>query len=208
MVGEEPMTAEASNRYFDTAFSTQRYMAIFRHMSPEATVTACRRAWELGFDVVEVPIQTDDALPSLEAAVAAATGEGREIGAGTVTSIRQLHAARDLGAVYTVAPGVNPEVIDEALRLGIPHLPGVATASEITVAVNRGLRWLKAFPAAQLGSGWITAQLSGPFPDVEFVATGGMNAHNAREFLDAGVRAIGLGSAISDPEQLRLLPKD
>jgi 2-keto-3-deoxy-6-phosphogluconate aldolase len=49
--------------------------------------------------------------------------------------------------------------------------------------------------------------LSGPFPNVQFVATGGMNARNAREFFDSGARVIALASAISDPEQLRLLPR-
>ena len=69
-----------------------------------------------------------------------------------------------------------------------------------------GLTWLKAFPASLLGTGWFRA-MAGPFPGARFVATGGMDATNARAFLDAGVRAVAVGSALEDPAQLQALAK-
>ena len=57
------------------------------------------------------------------------------------------------------------------------------------------------FPAAQLGAGWATAQ-HGPFPQAQFVATGGIHVGNAKEFFDAGVSAVAVGSAFADPEQI------
>ena len=80
-------------------------------------------------------------------------------------------------------------------------LPGVATPTEIQAAVAAGLTWLKAFPAAQLGTAWFTA-MAGPFPQEKFVATGGMDANNAGDFLAAGVRCVAVGSALADPTQL------
>ena len=87
---------------------------------------------------------------------------------------------------------------------GLPVMPGVATSSEIQAARRLGLVWLKAFPVAQLGSAWVRAQLA-PFPEARFVATGGVDADNAREFLDAGARVAAIGSALADDNQLAKL---
>lgn len=80
-------------------------------------------------------------------------------------------------------------------------MPGVATASEVQLAMREGLTWLKAFPASLLGRSWFGA-MHGPFPTATFVATGGMNAANAGEFLDAGVAVVAVGSALEDETQL------
>ena len=102
-------------------------------------------------------------------------------------------------------------MIRASLDAGLPTLPGVATASDIQRCARLGLGWLKAFPATTLGPGWIAA-MRGPFPDVRFVATGGVTVANAAGFLSAGARAVALGSALADPAQLdglaRLVPRD
>ena len=193
-----------STTFFDRVFAGQSVMAILRGLSPAETVAVCQRAWDIGLEVVEVPIQTDDALPSLRAAIEAGRERGREVGAGTVIAIDQVHAALDAGAAFTVAPGFDEEVLRTCHELRLPHLPGVATATEISRAKRAGLRWLKAFPAAELGPSWLKAQLA-PFPGTRFVATGGIDARNARTFLDAGARVVAVGSALNDPEQIELL---
>jgi 2-dehydro-3-deoxyphosphogluconate aldolase/(4S)-4-hydroxy-2-oxoglutarate aldolase len=86
----------------------------------------------------------------------------------------------------------------------MPHLPGVATASEIQRALAAGFVWLKAFPATALGPAWFRA-MRGPFPTVRLVATGGIDAHNAQEYLSAGALVVAVGSALSDPAQVDLL---
>ncbi|WP_235940056.1 bifunctional 4-hydroxy-2-oxoglutarate aldolase/2-dehydro-3-deoxy-phosphogluconate aldolase [Occultella kanbiaonis] len=187
--------------YFDTAYATVPVMAILRGYSPERTVELCTRAWDLGLTQVEVPIQTPDAVPSLEAAVAAARERGAEVGAGTVTTPEQVDLAHRVGAVFTVAPGFDPDVIARSVELAVPHVPGVSTPSEIQQAAKLGLTWVKAFPASVLGPAWIKAVLA-PFPGVRIVATGGINAANAAEYLDAGARVVSLGSALEDPSQL------
>ncbi|GIG87036.1 bifunctional 4-hydroxy-2-oxoglutarate aldolase/2-dehydro-3-deoxy-phosphogluconate aldolase [Plantactinospora endophytica] len=193
-----------STAYFDDLFAGQPVMAILRGFDPAGTVALCERAWAAGIDVVEVPVQSPDALPSLHAAVAAGRDRGRPVGAGTVVTPDQVRTVYEAGAAFTVAPGYDPEVAAECSRLGLAHLPGVATSSEIGRALRTGHTWLKAFPASELGTGWIRAQLA-PFPTVKFVATGGVDADNAEAFLGAGCRVVAVGSALQDPRQLDLL---
>ena len=185
---------------FDAAFAQTRVMGIFRGKSPEDTVRLCRAAWGAGVVAVEVPVQNDAAFASLAAAVAA-RGEGQLVGAGTVRTPDQLRRAADAGAQFTVAPGTDPEIIALSIELGVPHLPGVATATDIHRALLAGAEWVKAFPAAELGPSWISAQLA-PFPEAKFVATGGIGAYNAGDFLAAGARGVAIGSAFEDPELL------
>jgi 2-dehydro-3-deoxyphosphogluconate aldolase/(4S)-4-hydroxy-2-oxoglutarate aldolase len=76
-----------------------------------------------------------------------------------------------------------------------------ATVPHLFNCMRPLLTWLKAFPASVLGTAWIKA-MHGPFPQVRFVTTGGMNAANAAEFLRAGTRVVAIGSALQDPSQL------
>lgn len=190
--------------FFDHQLRDRPLIGIFRGASPERTIELCHLAWAEGVQLIEVPVQSPDAMPSLTAAIAAAADRDRLVGAGTVTTVDQLHEVRSAGARFVVSPGLHDEVVTEARKLGIPCLPGVATSSEIARALAHGLTWLKAFPAAELTPGWVAAQLA-PFPQANFVATGGVDPGNARAFLDAGCRAVAVGSAFADPEKIRAL---
>ena len=193
--------------YFDAEFAGQPVMGVFRNMAPEAAVARAERAWDLGVRHVEIPVQTDDALPTLKAVVRAGAERGLPVGAGTIVTAEQVDAVAALGAAYTVSPGFIASVALASAERGMPHLPGVATASEILAARAIGLRWVKAFPASVLGAGWISAML-GPFPDQRFVVTGGMDAVTAPAFLAAGARVVAVGAAFDDPaqaEQIRAL---
>ena len=191
-------------RWFDEAFAGSTVLAVLRGLPPHETVRLASAAWDLGIEQVEIPIETTDAVPSLTAVLHAAAERGKVVGAGTILTEDQVDLAVGLGAAYLVSPGLDADLIERALARGVPFLPGVSSASEILVARKLGLRWLKAFPASLLGSRWITA-MHGPFPDIRFVATGGMNARNAAEFLDAGCSVVGVGSALDDPEQRQIL---
>jgi 2-dehydro-3-deoxyphosphogluconate aldolase/(4S)-4-hydroxy-2-oxoglutarate aldolase len=193
--------AERTGAYFDSAFARHRIMAILRGYDPARTVELCDRAWSIGIEVVEVPIQTPEAVKSLRAAVAAARERGLDVGGGTVVTTDQVAVAAEAGAAFTVAPGFDERIAAASLAHEMPHVPGVASASDIQSALRLGLRWLKAFPARELGAGWLAA-MHGPFPDVRFLATGGMDATNAGEFLAAGARVVAVGSALSADGQL------
>jgi len=190
--------------WFDTAFAGAPLMAILRGMGVERSVQLSETAWDLGIDSVEVPLQTDEDERALRAVVTAARARGKIVGAGTIITPAQVALAADAGAEYLVSPGLDPVVVRAAQGAGIPILPGVATPSEVQLAVSLGLTWLKAFPATWLGSGWFK-HIRGPFPQVRFVATGGLDASNVEEYLAAGVRVAAVGSALEDAAQLERL---
>ena len=181
------------NDWFDDEFFRVPVIAVLRGLTPAEAVRSARRAWDAGVQHVEVTIETAEAIPTLAAVASAAAERGVAVGAGTIIRIEQLDAAASANASFTVSPGLDDGILKESIRRGIPHLPGVATASEILRAKAFGLSWLKAFPASVLGPDWIKA-MKGPFPDVRFIATGGMRAATTNLYLDAGVSVVGLSS--------------
>jgi Entner-Doudoroff aldolase len=193
-----------STAWFDEAFAAAPLMAILRGMGAERSLDLARTAWDLGIDAVEIPLQTPTDREALAAVVEAGRERGKQVGAGTVLDAATVEAAAAAGAAFTVSPGHDLEVVRASEAAGLASLPGVATASEVQRAHSAGLRWLKAFPASLLGEGWFPA-MAGPFPEVRFVATGGMNARNAARFLDAGVRVVAVGSALEDEAELARL---
>ena len=190
-----------SGHDFEALFGDARVMVILRDLPVDETVRLAELAWDLGIAVVEVPIRTPEAVPALRAAVTAGRRRDRIVGAGTVRTPAQVHDAVAAGAAFTVAPGLDLAVAYAATRLGVPHLPGVATPTEAQRALDHGLVWLKAFPAVSLGPAWFRA-VAGPLPEARFVATGGVDAGNAEDFLAAGARVVAVGSALPAPPQL------
>jgi len=194
------------SEYFDHFLTDIPVVAIFRGFTPEETVKFAVKAWESGVKLVEVPIQDAAGRLSLSAVSDVARGKGFPLGAGTVLSVHDVQFAKDVGCSFTVAPGLDLDVCQAAAEAGLAHLPGVASSSEIGLALSQGRTWLKAFPARELSPSWITAQL-GPFPTVRFVATGGVNEENVESFFEAGARAVGVGAALGDPYLLEVVAR-
>lgn len=186
---------------FGDLLAGTRVMVILRGLGADRTLDLATRAWDAGVLLVEVPIQRPADLEALTLLAEAGRRRGLVVGAGTVLDPAHVRLAVSAGAGFTVSPGIDEDVVRASLDAGLPTLPGVATASDVQRALRMGLRWLKAFPAAQLGPGWLTA-LRGPFPDVRFVATGGVDILSAPAYLAAGAAAVSLGSAIEEPGQL------
>lgn len=189
------------NSGFEELFGGSPLMAILRGMGAERSLAVSTTAWDLGIDVVELPIQTAEDLEALRVVAAAGRERGKIVGAGTVVSAENVAQAASAGAAFTVSPGLDLDVVRASHDAGLLSIPGVGTASEVQLAMKAGLTWLKAFPASVLGASWLTA-MRGPFPQARFVATGGMSAANAGEYLRAGARVVAVGSALEDPAQL------
>lgn len=189
---------------FDEILDGRPLLAILRGVPAGRAVELANAVWDTGIGAVEVPVQTPDAVAALTAVARAGVIRGERVGAGTVITVDQVTVAATAGAAFTVAPGFDPEILAASRAAGMPHLPGVATPSDVQHALKAGCRWLKAFPAASLGPRWLR-ELHGPFPDVQFVATGGIDAGNARAFLDAGARSLGVGSTVTRPGGLEEL---
>lgn len=114
------------------------------------------------------------------------------VGAGTVITPTQVDSALRAGAHFMVSPGISPSVVFACKEAEVPIFPGVITPSEIMRAIDLGLSELKFFPASTAGGVPALKALAGPFGQVSFVPTGGINAANAVEFLRLpNVAAIG-----------------
>ena len=136
---------------------------------------------EGGVRVLEVTMRTPVALRCIEA-IARAVPQAI-VGAGTVRSAADARAAQSAGARFAVSPGYTEAVGAACREIALPLLPGVATASELMAAQDGGHHFVKFFPATAAGGLPLLKALSGPFPEVSFCPTGGITAHNAREFL-------------------------
>lgn len=134
-----------------------------------------------GVRVLEVTLRTPVALAAI-AAVARALPEAI-VGAGTLRTAADVRAALDAGARFAVSPGYAAPLAAECRRLGLPLLPGVATASEVMAAAADGHDFLKFFPAAAAGGVAMLKALAGPFPDVAFCPTGGIGPDNVASYL-------------------------
>ena len=134
-----------------------------------------------GVRVLEITLRTPITLQCM-AAIAKAVPQAI-VGAGTVRSAADAKAAFDVGCRFAVSPGYT-EAVGRACRdLGLPLLPGVATASEVMAANADGLHFLKFFPATAAGGVALLKALHGPFPDVVFCPTGGITLETAPQFL-------------------------
>jgi 2-dehydro-3-deoxyphosphogluconate aldolase/(4S)-4-hydroxy-2-oxoglutarate aldolase len=134
-----------------------------------------------GVKVLEVTLRTDVALACIE--VIAKQVPEALVGAGTIRHAADARAARDAGSRFAVSPGYTREVGAACRELGLPLLPGVATASEVMTAQADGHGFLKFFPAQQAGGIPMLKALGGPFPDVVFCPTGGITLETAPQFL-------------------------
>lgn len=147
----------------------------------EDAVPLARALVDGGVKVLEVTLRTPVALAAIEAM--AREVPGAIVGAGTIRSAADARAARQAGAVFGVSPGYTAEVGAACREVGLPLLPGVATASEVMAAQADGLSFLKFFPATAAGGIPLLKALAGPFPDVVFCPTGGITLQSAPEFL-------------------------
>jgi 2-dehydro-3-deoxyphosphogluconate aldolase/(4S)-4-hydroxy-2-oxoglutarate aldolase len=139
----------------------------------EALVTA-------GLPVAEVTFRTAAAADAVRAM---ARRRDILVGAGTVVTAAQVDEAVEAGARFVVSPGFSRSVVRRCADLDVPVLPGVSTASDVMAALEEGLSTVKFFPAEASGGLPAIRALSGPFPQVRFVPTGGIGPGNAAEYL-------------------------
>ena len=133
-----------------------------------------------GLPLAEITLRTDAALGTVRRM--ARRGDIL-VGAGTVRSTDQARAARDAGAAFLVSPGFSAETVEWAVRENIPILPGVDSTLGIEAALALGLNTVKFFPAASSGGLAKIKALHGPYPELRFIPTGGVNASNLGEWL-------------------------
>ena len=129
-----------------------------------------------GLSVIEITLRTDAALAALEKI--ATSKPDVIVGAGTITSVNQAKQAVDSGAKFLVSPGFSSEIVRHCVDHHIPILPGIVTPTELMMGFEFGLEVYKFFPAETMGGVKTLHSLSGPFPQIKFVPTGGINLSN------------------------------
>lgn len=151
-----------------------------------------------GIRVLEVTLRTPVALQAVTAI--AQQVEGAIVGVGTITRPQDFERAVAAGAVFGVSPGLTPELIAAAHASALPLLPGVMTPSDVIAARAAGFAQLKLFPAQQAGGLAMLRALRGPFPEVTFCPTGGIDSGSAGDFLALpNVACVG-GSWLTPPD--------
>ena len=152
-----------------------------------------------GLTAIEITLRTPAALEAI--AIVAREVPECLAGAGTVLNGRDLAAARAAGAAFAVSPGATADLLAAARADGSPFLPGIATAGELMAGLAAGFDCFKLFPAAQAGGPAMLKSLGGPFPNVRFCPTGGIDLKSAPTYLAlANVDCVG-GSWVA-PESL------
>ena len=154
---------------------------------------------------VEITLRTDCALKVIE--IASKKFPLLEIGAGTVLNETDLQAVKDAGASFAVSPGITTTLAKKAIEINFPFLPGVSNSSDILKLLDLGYKSFKFFPAQAAGGLNYLKSLSGPFPNIVFCPTGGINEENAIQWLNQkNVICVGgswiVPSEINDYEEI------
>ena len=169
-----------------------RLVAVVRSKSAEEALATAKAVAEGGVQFIEITFSVPSALDVIEILVA----EGRlHVGAGTVLSNEEAEEAIGTGAQFIVSPSLELNLIPICHEANVPCIPGAATPTEILAAARAKADLVKIFPADTIGGPHFVRQMSGPFPDIRFMVSGGVSLTNIKEYVQAGVTGICLGSA-------------
>ncbi|MFH0709350.1 MAG: bifunctional 4-hydroxy-2-oxoglutarate aldolase/2-dehydro-3-deoxy-phosphogluconate aldolase [Pseudomonadota bacterium] len=134
-----------------------------------------------GIALMEITLRTPAGIKAIE--IIAKNLPQMAVGAGTVLNADDFKKVVDHGAQFVFSPGISLELMETSKSLNIPFIPGVATASEVMLALNNGFEHCKLFPATAVGGIETLNGFYGPFPSMRFCPTGGINLHNLNDFL-------------------------
>jgi 2-dehydro-3-deoxyphosphogluconate aldolase / (4S)-4-hydroxy-2-oxoglutarate aldolase len=166
---------------------------VLRAKSLEQGRAVVRAMIEGGVNVVEVTMTVPGAVDLLKQ-LKKEYGSELLLGSGTVTTADQAQATIDAGAEFVVSPSLHPEVIRVTKANNKISCPGALTPTEAITAWNAGADYVKIFPCSAVGGASYLKALLAPFPHLKVIPTGGVTLKTAASFLEAGARALGVGS--------------
>jgi 2-dehydro-3-deoxyphosphogluconate aldolase/(4S)-4-hydroxy-2-oxoglutarate aldolase len=176
---------------------TARVIAVIRGETCPAAVAVAEALVEGGITAIELTFTTPDA-PRAIATLADRLSDRVSLGAGTITSGSQATDAAAAGARFLISPGYDQRLAEQMLETGRAVIPGVVTPTEVMAASTAGFTTLKLFPGSLGGPAHLRA-LRGPFPDIDFIPTGGVSRDNVTDWFAVGAVAVGAGSQIAPP---------
>ena len=169
-------------------------MGILRGGCPDIIEPLVETVLSSGLKTLEITMNTPSA-PTLISQMQRIAGQHLTIGAGTVLSMEDLHAALDSGATFIVLPTLESEVVQYCRERSIPVFPGALTPQEIHNAWRAGATMVKVFPAKFFGPAYFQ-EIRGPFPEVELLACGGVTPSNLQSFFSCGATAVAFGASV------------
>jgi len=175
---------------------------VVRASSASEACLAADAVCQGGIPIVEITMTVPGALDVIRELVKNC-GSDVLIGAGTVLNAQSAQKCLDAGAQFLVSPGFNLPTVDLAVREGKFIMAGALTPTEIMAAWDAGADFIKVFPCGRLGGPKYIKSLKGPFPEIPFVPTGGVNLATAAEFLEAGSVALGIGGELVQAHALK-----
>ena len=175
---------------------------IVRAPSPEDAFRAAEAIISGGIGVAEITMTVPNAIRVMER-VAERYGDKVLLGAGTILDPESCRAALLAGAEFIVTPSLDVRVIEMARRYSKPCFPGALTPTEVLTAWQAGADMVKIFPAGPVGGPKYIKARKGPFPQIDFVPTGGVNLETTPEFIKAGAAAVAVGGELVDVKALR-----
>lgn len=179
---------------------TKRLIAILRGLEPRDAVNIATTIFEAGIMRIEVPLNSPDALDSIEA-IADALGESAEIGAGTVLTREEARDVSIAGGTFVVSPNTDARVIEYTRELGLASYPGAFTATECLAALEAGATALKLFPVSTMGPPGVAALRAVLPSSSKLFGVGGVGPKEFGAYADAGCAGFGLGSSLFKPGQ-------
>lgn len=189
----------------------RQLIAILRGIEPKDAIDIAQVLIDSGITKIEVPLNSPDALTSIELMVKQFSDKAT-FGAGTVLNSEQVIAVANTGASMIVSPNYNHSVVSKTKELGMLSYPGVLTPSECFAAIDAGADGLKIFPASIIGPAGVAAMSVVLPKTTPIFAVGGASASNFGDWLKAGVQGFGIGSALYKPgysaDQVKVLAQE
>lgn len=177
----------------------QKMLPLYFNADKQVSIDILKALYHAGIRSVEYTNRGVSALENFKALVTFRNEEliGMELGIGTIKTIADAQAFIDTGADYIICPGLIPGVVKHVQDKGLLCVPGCMTTSEIIVAEQLGVTFIKLFPGNLIGPGYVSA-IKDIFPNLFFMPTGGVDTtkENIQAWFDAGVRAVGMGSKL------------
>jgi 2-dehydro-3-deoxyphosphogluconate aldolase/(4S)-4-hydroxy-2-oxoglutarate aldolase len=170
---------------------------VVRAPSAPLAIRAVEAVLAGGIAVFEITMTVPDALSVIRSLVER-FGDRATVGAGTVLSASDALACIDAGAQFVVSPGLDLATVAAVHARGLPMMPGALTPTEVITAWKAGADMVKIFPCSAVGGAKYLRALRGPLPDVQMLPTGGVSLSTARDYIEAGAAALGVGSELVD----------
>ena len=170
-------------------------IGILRGIGVDVFGPLMQASFSAGLQAIEVTMNTvgaEDIVAGNREGVPA----GKYLGMGTIRNLKEAERAHDAGAMFLVAPNLDPDVIEFGRSKNIPVIAGALSPTEVYSAFAAGAGMVKVFPCSALGGPQYIRELRGPFDHIPLVAVGGVRSENVKKYLQAGAAAVGVGLSL------------